>query len=312
MGLLEPSKLIRWGQRQGWWAGALALAALLGSEVLARDIFVDNLGGDDRNTGRALQSEGKGTGPVRTINKALRLCMPGDSIILTPHELEPYRESITLTGHYHSGTTQSPVRIIGNGAVLDGLAPVENAPWEPVGKDLYAVTPRLVNPQTVFFGTKQAPKPLSRQEIAAGKSPAAGQWYLQGGQLFLKCDKDSAPDFLRPQIANYTVGITLVDVHDVEISDLKVRGFQIDGINAHDNVTRTNLTRVTVEGCGRSGISVGGCSRVLIDSCDCQGNLQAQLRTEGFCEVQLYDNKFGDDASTAIVKQGGKVTDGEK
>lgn len=312
MGLLCRTNLFGVRLRSAWFAGAIAVAAGWCQLSPARDIYVDNLGGDDRSTGRSLDSTGMGTGPVRTIAKALRLCMPGDSIVLAAHPEEPYRETITLSGRYHSGTSESPVRIVGNGAVLDGLAPVVSAPWEVAGKDLYAVTPRLVNPQTVFFGETQAPRPLSSQEVSAGKDPAAGQWFLQRGQIFLKCAAHGSPELYRPQIANLTVGVTLVDVHDVEILDLTVRGFQIDGINAHDNVTRTNLTRVTAIGCGRSGISIGGASRVLVDSCKCSDNLEAQLRMEGYCEVQLFDNTFGGDAKTAIQKNGGKIVEPEQ
>ena len=46
--------------------------------ALARDIFVDNLGGDDRNNGETLRAQGKANGPCKTITKALRLVMSGD------------------------------------------------------------------------------------------------------------------------------------------------------------------------------------------------------------------------------------------
>ena len=56
------------------------------------------------------------------------------------------------------------------------------------------------------------------------------------------------------------------------VQDLVVRGFWLDGVNCHDNVKRTDLVRITASHNGRSGISVGGSSRVRIDTCTASGN----------------------------------------
>lgn len=288
----------------------LSLLFLQAHTLLARDIFVDNMNGENRNNGSYSYSAGRGNGPVRTINKALKLCMPGDAIILAHHEGEPYREMVTLCGRYHSGTDTSPTRIYGNGAVLEGLHPVESVPWEPIGNDRFSIPPRLVNPQTLFFGDKRAPQPLSRDQVLARATMSPGQWYYKDGLLVLQCAKDSLPESLFPRIASLSVGITLVDVHDVEIMDLKVHGFQLDGINAHDGVTRTNLSRLTTTGCGRSGISVGGASRVRIEECTSQDNLQSQLRTEGLSQVLSSGNTFtATEGSLATQTAGGTITE---
>ena len=58
------------------------------------------------------------------------------------------------------------------------------------------------------------------------------------------------------------MGITLYEVRNVVIRDLIVQGFQLDGINAHDGVFDALLKKVTCRGNARSGICVGGASRV--------------------------------------------------
>ena len=100
--------------------GSLYLVLLLWPmPATARDIFVDNVAGDDRATGHQLRPSPDATGPIRTISKALHRAQSGDTIVLanTPR---PYRESISLVGSCHSGTAQEPFTIRGNGAVLDG------------------------------------------------------------------------------------------------------------------------------------------------------------------------------------------------
>src|SRR5262245_44790157 len=89
----------------------------------ARDIFVDNVAGDDLNQGISPRIGGPSGGPCRTIAKALRMAEKSDRIVLTKNA-EPYRESITLQGGKHSGLTTIPFIIEGNGAVLDGRMPI--------------------------------------------------------------------------------------------------------------------------------------------------------------------------------------------
>src|SRR5437868_3447269 len=106
---------------------ALCLVPL--SSLAARDIFVDNLGGDDRNNGGSHLSEGRFNGPCKSISKALLVVRPGDRIVLTAHPAEPYREMIAVQGGFASGYPENPVEILGNGAVLDGTISLTDAEW---------------------------------------------------------------------------------------------------------------------------------------------------------------------------------------
>ena len=110
--------------------GGLCLALLLWSvPASARDIFVDNVSGDDRFIGSQINNAADGSGPVRTIGKALRLAGNGDAIELAATG-QPYRESVSLVGSSHSGLAGHPFTIRGNGAILDGSAPVPPQAWE--------------------------------------------------------------------------------------------------------------------------------------------------------------------------------------
>ena len=85
----------------------------------------------------------------------------------------------------------------------------------------------------------------------------------------------------------HRVGITLYDVRQVVIHDLVVQDFQLDGINAHDNAVECALSKVTCQGNGRSGISVGGASKLEVVDCTSLRNGKVQLRTEGWSTTNL-------------------------
>ena len=92
------------------------------SPAVGREIFVDNVAGDDRFTGQMASDPGGMAGPVRTLAKALRLAGCGDTIVLVKNDV-PYRESISLAGSRHSGTPDEPFTIRGNGAISRRLRP---------------------------------------------------------------------------------------------------------------------------------------------------------------------------------------------
>src|SRR5262245_41138056 len=95
------------------------------SPLAARDIYVNNVTGDDHHGGSAAESRGTG-GPCRSIAKALRIAQPTDRIIIA-NTRQPYRESITMQGPRHSGDDRYPFMLIGNGAVLDGRVSLADA-----------------------------------------------------------------------------------------------------------------------------------------------------------------------------------------
>ncbi len=68
-------------------------------------------------------------------------------------------------------------------------------------------------------------------------------------------------------LAGMSVGLSLVDVVGVQISDVTFENFRIDGINVHDRCKNIILENVTCTGNGRSGLAVNGTSQVeVIDS----------------------------------------------
>ncbi len=270
-----------------------------------KDLFVDNRSGDDGNNGGSEQTTGAGTGPTRTIGRALLLSQKGDRIIIA-NTGEPYRECLTLQAGRNSGSDLYPFTIIGRGAVLDGTASIEDLDWENFRRDILRFRPRRGSFQTFYLGDQPAQRvPLAFEDL---NKLEVRQWALIGGLIYHRVEPRQLPSAAFPRYGAHPVGITLYDVHNVQIFDLTVQGFQLDGVNAHDNVRQCNLINLSSNHNGRSGISIGGSCRVTLTDCSAAGNGVAQLRTEGFCRVEVEGGKFDPQSGTAIDKrEGGKV-----
>ncbi len=249
--------------------------------------YVDNLYGDDTRDGRTARSVGA-SGPFRTIARALRAAGPGDRIELAETG-KPYRESITLQGGRHSGTRESPFELVGNGAVLDGQQDVPVEAWHHVEGPVFAFRPVRKSFQTLYLDGRPAKRvAVSRGADKLPELPPLN-WCLWRGEVYFAVQPGRLPGQYRLTYGALPVGITLYEVRNVLIRDITVRGFQLDGINAHDGVRYTLLMGVQAEGNGRSGISAGGASRLTLLRCVSRGNGVAQVRSESVARMRLRD-----------------------
>jgi hypothetical protein len=271
----------------------------------ARDLYVNNLAGDDRNTGTSAQSLSPGNGPVRTIQRALEIAVFGDRIVLAATG-EAYRECVTFEGPDNSGTSLTPFILDGNGAVLDGTRPIPPLAWRPARKDVIAFRPYRLSYQRLFFdGAPTAP-----QAIDDRGQLDPGHWAMLNQAFHFRPERGATIDDYDLSCYFHPVGITLYDVRDVIVRNLTIQGYRLDGVNAHDNAFDCQLDSLTCRENGRSGISVGGASRVKIVSSRLEGNGQTQLRIEGWSRVSVEQSEIVGEPRWMI--EGGKLTvDGE-
>jgi hypothetical protein len=285
---------------------AVVVLVVLAASAAGRDIHVDNVSGDDRFTGHSLESLPDRSGPVRTIAKALRLACSGDRIVLAQTD-QPYRESISLVGSRHSGLLEQPFVIEGNGAILDGSAPVPPDAWEHYRGAVFRFCPPRTGYQQLFLDDRPAVR------IAAGLTAEVPpelkplQWSLHGGQIFFCVEPGKLPKNYNLAYAHLQTGITLFHVRHVAIVNLTVQGFRIDGINAYNSARKVYFTGVTCRGNGRSGITVAGASQVEIDACLLGNNGSAQLLTLPYSETSVRNSQLFSNTAPAWVDQGGRV-----
>lgn len=286
---------------------SMVLGLLIGltftSASMARDLFVNNRIGDDHRPGTSDKVTGE-DGPVRTIKRALELARGTDRIIVVK-TAEPYRESISVQAGRHSGRPGEPFTIVSNGAVLDGRREVPINAWAYVKDGVYRYRPPGLTRQILYLDGK----PARRVKVEDRKIPELEplQWYWLKGYIYFRPDKGKVPSDHALSHTFLPVGITMYECRHVVISGLVVQGYELDGVNAHDSVFDGVLNNVTIRGNARSGISIGGASRVKITGCLVGNNGEAQVRTEGFSTTEILQSDIIGNTAPRIVREGGKV-----
>lgn len=271
----------------------------------AKDIFVDNMIGVDNNTGGTPTPQGAGNGPVRSIWRALLLAEKSDRVILANTGL-PYHESITLQAGWHSGFDRNiPFRLIGNGAVLDGAGLIPVDAWESFVGPVFRFRPPRMAYQTLLLEDQ----PLVRRTAIGTRLPALAplEWCLADGYIYFRCEAGRLPHQYPLRYGEMQTGITLYDVHFVEISDLTLRGFQLDGLNVHDNCCGVKLINVRSDFNGRSGFSISGWCKTKLEACAGSGNGVAHVRVDELATVTLIGGDFADDGVPSLLRLGGRI-----
>lgn len=277
------------------------------SVVLAVDVHVNNLSGSDRNSGEMASQASPGEGPTQSIRRALRLASYGDRIVIA-NTGEPYRECVSLQTTRNSGSISYPFVIEGNGAILDGSGQIPVEDWEPASGDVLSFQPTgLKSFQQIFLDGRPAERVdiYDRHSLGNLKSK---QWCRLEQRLFFCVEKGTTPADYDLQHSVHRVGITLYGVQNVQIRNLIVQGFQIDGISVADNAFDCKLTGVTSRGNGRSGVNIGGASRLIMDSCVIGDNGVSQIRTEGWSTTVVIESELLDASAPAYLVAGGKLT----
>jgi len=290
---------------------AVAAYFVAGSaSVEARNVFVDNVAGDDRADGMSPQPSIEG-GPVRTIARALALALTGDHVHLA-NTGEPYRESISLSGGNHSGFEISPFTLVGNGAVLDGSRPVPADDWEGVRDNLFRFHPPRGSFPLLFLDGRPAVRvPV---DAATSRLPALaeGQWCSHNGFIYFATADGKLPREYPVSFAALPVGITLYHVKNVTVLDLVVQGFYNDGVNAHDGVRNGRLGGLILRGNGRAGLVVAGSSKVSADGCLIGDNGTMQVLVSHYSALSLQLCELLAGSAPVIERRGGRLfIDGE-
>lgn len=284
----------------------LVVSIALASPTVAREIFVNNVAGDDGATGQQPTAMPDRSGPVKTITRALCLALQGDHIILA-NTGTPYRESISLVGSRHSGFSSRRFCIFGNGAILDGSAPVPPEAWEPYRGPVFRFRPPRTAYQQLFLNDRPLPQVVVHHPFDAPPELAPLHWCLHGGYIYFCIEPTKLPGAYPLSFACQPVGITLFHVDRVCISDLVVQGFQLDGINAFNSVRDLMLERVTCRGNGRSGLATGGASQVHLGASLVGNNGEAQVLALPWSELHVRATELLSNTAPGLVNQNGRV-----
>ena len=266
---------------------ALVFFVLNGLSLHAKDIYVNNATGRDRNLGHSGDTSDGLAGPVRTINRAIELSKSGDRIILAPTEV-PYRETVCLFGRNQSGDSFNAFTIEGNGAILDGSEMLPLEVWSHAFGNTFRFRPtRFTHFQLFEKGT-----PLKRVAVAPGsKTPPPlneMEWCICNGFLYVCLENFKRPQDYRFTYSEKMTGLTIMQTDHVRINDLVVQGYQVDGISIVNNTKNVILDNVIVRGNGRNGLTVGASSTVSVGYSLFGDNNAAQIDMADRSELLLF------------------------
>ena len=288
------------------YAVILYILTGLAEAVSARDIYVNNVAGNDRYRGLRPQSFDDKSGPVKTITRALQIAIPSDRIVLA-NTGQSYCESFTLFGSRHSGTMERPFTIQGNGAILEGADEIHIDRWQHVRGDVFRFRPHRLDYQQLFNESRPLNRILCSHPCTTPPELQPLEWCLYRGHIYFRAESLRRPEDYALTVATRQVGITLFHVQHVAIVDLTIQGFQLDAINAYNTAQDVVLNQVTCRGNGRAGIAVGGASLVSIESSLVGNNGEAQLLTAPYSETFVYESNLLSNTAPAWLDRGGAV-----
>lgn len=280
---------------------------VVGLPAVAADVFVNNDAGDDLLDGLSATTTGGRSGPVRTISEALRRAHKGDRIVVANTEM-PYRESLSFSTGDQWGLPARPFVLEGNGAVLDGTAPVPAGGWEFAYGEVFRFRPPRMAYQLLYFDDRPAERVLPEPGQARRPQLEPHQWALYDRFIYFRPEAHVLPDAEPLRYTHLQTGITLYHVRHVRIENLIVQGFQLDGISAADGTIDCTLRNVRCRGNARSGINVGGASRLRVENGVVGDNGAVQVRVERYAVADLVDTQIVDNTAPAIANHGGRLT----
>lgn len=270
-----------------------AVTVSLVNSASATVIFVNNHLGSDRADGSSAQIIGKYAGPVRSISRALKVAHPGDTIYIANTGLA-YYDSLTLIGSRLSGSALRPFQIRGNGATLTGAMALPETAWQTVGRNQFKVTPYRKGHYQLVRDGKSLPevRPADGEQWLRVPELQPDEWCVFKGSMYFQAEKNIDPATQNFAIARRDCGITLVDAHDVLITDLVVRHFRLDGIQLHDRAHNIRLDNLVITENGRSGLTVRGTSVANISRSSVVGNRDHSILIEEFGGVDANEIEF--------------------
>jgi hypothetical protein len=254
----------------------------------ARDIYVDNTSGDDRYRGQSLQVS-SGQGPLRSLQKAVRIAKPGDRIIVNPTNV-PFREEVVINGvDRENPTADYPVVIEGNGATLDGLVPIDPMLARPLGAGLFQFETALGPQHTsdvLFVDGKPAPRGAGRW---ANGMPMLqpGEFAPWNGWLCYQVAREDVIDRHAFAVSRLNVGLTIYRSNHWIVRNLTFRGYRLDGIRIHGPVEGLQFQFCRFLSNGRAGLAAYGLAEAGISDSEAIGNGKAGIVSRNFARFGL-------------------------
>lgn len=249
----------------------LALIFPMAQPCAAREIYVNNRLGSDAFDGHRLKPHGQLAGPLKTIDRALRMARAGDTIILA-NTGETYYEDLQLNGTRHGAKGIRRFVIEGNGAVVSGARRFPAKAWKKVSDDLWKVTTWRKGHYNILRDGKPLPEhPCPKNSSIMPEIPR-GSWCAWRGVVYFHAERLQNPNDMLLAFGYDEVGISLFEVDGIFVRNLTLQHFRLDGINTTGTCRDVVFENVIVQENGRAGLAVSGSAQVVARKCEIKNN----------------------------------------
>jgi len=266
--------------------------------------------GDDRFMGQSRQIHTGLQGPLKTLQKAVRIAKPGDRILVEPTGV-PFHEEVIISGVTRPSPTQDyPIVLEGNGAMLDGLVGVDPLLSRHMGGGLHRFETQLGPTHTsdlLFIDGK--PGVLGTNRLPTGRPRLdAGQFAPWNGWLTYQVGGDDYLDRHSFAVSRMNVGLTIYRSNYWIVRNLDFRGYRLDGVRIHGPVEGLQFQNCRFLYNGRAGIAAKGLTDAVVSDSESIGNAKAaavsrNLTRLGLTRVRSEGSPLAIDAdSTSSIK----------
>ncbi|MCD6361332.1 MAG: right-handed parallel beta-helix repeat-containing protein [Armatimonadetes bacterium] len=251
------------------WTLALILALAMVSPASAETYVVDGVKGDDANDGV--------NAPFRTLARGAAVLRAGDTLSIVPMD-EPYRESLRMS---HHGTSQAPIIIEGNGAVLSGSDPAPKQGWSEAGGIYSIPVPGSTDRSWLFAPDRHFHK---------GASPTSlqpEQFRYADGKLYFRPAEGRTPADYDLLLGVRSSGVAFTGAGQIIVRNLTCMNFWNDGFNVHGGSGPCWFENIKGLWNGDEGFSCHENSE-----CYVRGGEFSHNYWHGICDIQLSRTHF--------------------
>jgi hypothetical protein len=257
------------------WGALVALACLGVVQLPARDLFVDNLAGDDRRNGLTPTVSGQSDGPIRSLQLAVSVAHYGDRVILRPTGIA-YRGGVVIAGAANpGGDSRLPITLEGNDAVISGIEPFDATEWEIASRTHYRVSrayPAILTTDRLFLDGQPVPRSQTY--------PKAGEYAVIEGRFVYQPKTPGPIDKLPFAWTPINAGLTIHRSNHWIIRNLTIEGFRLDGLQVLGPVKGIRLENVTLRANGRAGLTLKNLAEVELVQSTLDANANQAYRVE--------------------------------
>ncbi len=131
------------------------------------------------------------------------------------------------------------------------------------------------------------------------------------GTVYFRTKPGDIPQSYGLSVSKLQTGLTIYDIGYIELRNFTFRGYRLDGVNSHDLAEGITLENFTFADNGRSGLSVGGASSIVLMNSTSKGNGESQVRTEGECLLELQNVTLEPGDALEMDRKGGRIVTAE-